>query len=113
MHNWSELLEYYTIVAVKQAHVYSLRVDRLVPGRVEVSNARRDIRSDAVFGFEVDWVLVDSIVDPVDRLNELSVQLQPEGFDLGVILAELKVVADDLLTKVPAELSVLQVVRTT
>ena len=54
-------------------YVNRRRICRLIPGRVEVSDASRDVGFDAVLGQKIGRELADPVVDGVDRLDILSV----------------------------------------
>lgn len=71
---------------------------RLVPARVQAAHARRQVGALRVR--ELALRNVDAVVDAVDRLDELAVQLEPQGLDLGVALGHAELLRDDLLAKV-------------
>lgn len=73
----------------------------MVPSRIKMSHAGRNVGPDAVFGLEIGRVLVDPVVDGVDRLDVLLVQFKPECVDIRVFQGDLQPVADDLFAEVP------------
>jgi len=80
------------------AYVVDVVRGRLVPARVEAADARAQVRALVVRERTVGQV--DAVVDGVNALNELEVQLQPEDFDLFVVLGQTEDGSDNLLAKV-------------
>ena len=60
-------------------------ISRLVPCRIQVSNAGRYVSSDAVLGLKVRRILMNAVVDGVDRFNVFLIELEPESIDLRVL----------------------------
>ena len=75
-------------------------ISRLVPSGIQVSNAGRYVCPDAVLRLKVRRVLMDAVVDGVDRFNVFLVELEPESIDLRVLYWYLQRVRNDLLAKV-------------
>lgn len=104
-----------------EAYIDGLRVGLLVPRRVQVSDPGRNVGPDAVLGRYVRGILVDTVVDCVNRLDEFlrpvqhpaerkcndvtdPVQLQPKDFDARIVHSRLEQTGNDLLAKVPTRL---------
>ena len=81
-------------------YVDGRRVGGLIPRRIEVPDTSRYVGANAVLGLEVGRILIYAIVDSVNRLDELAVELQPQGLDLCIGLRDLKTVGDNFFPKV-------------
>ena len=82
-------------------YVDGRRVGGLIPRRIEVPDTSRYVGANAVLGLEVGRILIYAIVDSVNRLDELAVELQPQGVDLGVVDGELCARRDNFLAEMP------------
>ena len=60
-------------------------ISRLVPSRIQVSNAGRYVCPDAVLGLKVRRILMDAVVYGVDGFNVFLIELEPESIDLRVL----------------------------
>jgi len=47
-------------------YIYRLRIDGLVPSRIEVSHTARQVSATPVPRFYIDWILRNTIVDPIN-----------------------------------------------
>jgi len=88
---------------VKWTHINDLGIGGLVPPRVKSANTTGQIGAATIFGFDIRWVLRNSIINSIDRFDELFVHLQPKGIDFWVLNRDLGLVGDDLLAKVSNE----------
>ena len=60
-------------------------ISRLIPRRIQVSNAGRYVSPDAVLRLKVRRVLMNAVVDGVDGFNVFLIELEPESIDLRVL----------------------------
>lgn len=74
----------------------------LVPARVEVADARREVGARAVPGRLGRDVLGDAVVDAVEGLDKVAVHLEPQLLDDGRLDGLAEDGRDDLLAVVPA-----------
>lgn len=74
----------------------------LVPARVEVADARREVGARAVPGRLGRDVLGDAVVDAVEGLDKVAVHLEPQLLDDGRLDGLAEHGRDDLLAVVPA-----------
>jgi hypothetical protein len=79
-------------------HVVDVISADLVPTGVDAADARAQVG--ALVIRELARGEVDAVVNGVDALNELEVELEPEGLDLGVSLGEAEDSGNNLLAKV-------------
>jgi hypothetical protein len=91
-------VSYWQVTLYTVTHVVDVISADLVPTGVDAADARAQVG--ALVIRELARGEVDAVVNGVDALNELEVELEPEGLDLGVSLGEAEDSGNNLLAKV-------------